>query len=122
MGPRPDRRDAETGVGLDLRHVGEPHLVGRGDVEQGGHQLNLRAAIPVVYDQGFYDLRHHTESTYNWEEKNWSVPINLSVTQLLKVGQQRFTLQGGVRYWADSPDRGPHGWGARVALNFLFPK
>jgi len=64
----------------------------------------------------------NTESTYNWEAKNWSVPLNLTVTQLLKVGQQRLTLQGGVRYWADSPDSGAHGWGARVTVTFLFPK
>ena len=64
----------------------------------------------------------NTESTYNWEAKNWSVPINLSVTQLLKVGNQRFTLQAGARYWADSPDAGAHGWGARFAVTFLFPK
>jgi hypothetical protein len=44
------------------------------------------------------------------------------VTQLLKVGQQPLTLQAGARYWADSPDAGPHGWGARMAVTFLFPK
>ena len=67
----------------------------------------------------------NTESTYNWKTNNstpWSVPINLSVTQLLKVGQQRLTLQAGARYWADSPDAGAHGWGARFAVTFLFPK
>jgi hypothetical protein len=64
----------------------------------------------------------NTESTYNWEAKNWSVPINLSITQLLKVGNQRLTLQAGARYWADSPDSGAHGWGARFAVTFLFPK
>ena len=67
----------------------------------------------------------NTESTYSWKTNNstpWSVPINLSVTQLLKVGNQRFTLQAGARYWADSPDAGAHGWGARFAVTFLFPK
>jgi hypothetical protein len=64
----------------------------------------------------------NTESTYNWEAKNWSVPINVTVTQLLKIGEQRLTLQGGARYWADSPDSGAHGWGARFAVTFLFPK
>jgi hypothetical protein len=67
----------------------------------------------------------NTESTYSWKTNNttpWLVPVNLTVTQLLKVGQQRFTIQAGARYWADSPDSGPHGWGARVALTFLFPK
>jgi hypothetical protein len=28
----------------------------------------------------------------------------------------------GARYWADSPDGGPPGWGLRFAVTFLFPK
>ena len=65
----------------------------------------------------------NSESTYDWNTKQWSVPINLTVTQLLKIGDQPLTLQGGVRYWADTPDRvGPQGWGFRLAVNFLFPK
>jgi len=28
----------------------------------------------------------------------------------------------GVRYWAESPDAGPIGWGVRAALTLLFPK
>jgi len=65
----------------------------------------------------------NTESTYNWEadKDQWSVPINFMVTQFFKVGKQRVTLQGGARYWATTPDSGPHGWGARVTLTFLFP-
>jgi hypothetical protein len=65
----------------------------------------------------------NSESTYNWEADNdpWTVPINFMVTQFFKVGQQRLTLRVGARYWADSPDSGPHGWGGRVTLTFLFP-
>lgn len=65
----------------------------------------------------------NTESTYDWKSKEWSVPINLMVAQLLKVGDQPLMLQAGVRYWADSPQgAGPEGWGFRLALTFLFPK
>jgi hypothetical protein len=32
------------------------------------------------------------------------------------------SFTGGVRYWADSTDNGPHGWGARLVVTFLFPK
>jgi hypothetical protein len=28
---------------------------------------------------------------------------------------------GGVRYWMDSPDTGPHGFGGRLGMTFLFP-
>lgn len=65
----------------------------------------------------------NTESTYDWKSDKWSVPINLSVTQLLKLGGQPMTLSAGARYWADSPDGvGPKGWGLRLAVTFLFPK
>ena len=64
----------------------------------------------------------NTESTYDWEAKEWNVPINLFVTQLFKVGKQPMSLQVGPRYWADSPEEGAHGWGFRVAYTLLFPK
>ncbi|MDP2784791.1 MAG: hypothetical protein Q8O38_09410 [Sulfurimicrobium sp.] len=65
----------------------------------------------------------NTESSYDWKSEQWSVPLNFSVTQLLKVGGQPLTLSAGARYWADSPDRvGPEGWGLRLAVTFLFPK
>lgn len=64
----------------------------------------------------------NTESTYDWESEQWSVPINLTVNQLLKFGSQIIQVGGGARYWVDSPDNGPKGWGARIQLTFLFPK
>ena len=65
----------------------------------------------------------NTESNYNWKTSQWSVPINLYVMQLLKIGGQPLTLQAGARYWADTPDGiGPKGWGFRFQATFLFPK
>jgi hypothetical protein len=64
----------------------------------------------------------NSESTYDWEAEEWSVPVNLTVNQLLKVGGQLFQVGGGVRYWADSPDNGPEDWGVRLQITFLFPK
>jgi len=62
------------------------------------------------------------ESTYDWESEKWSVPINFTVNQLLKIGPQIIQIGGGIRYWAESPDNGPEDWGARLQLTFLFPK
>lgn len=63
-----------------------------------------------------------SESTYDWEANAWSIPLIAQVSQLLKLGNQPIQLGVGARYWADSPDGGPEGWGARVQLTFLFPK
>lgn len=64
----------------------------------------------------------NTESTYDWENDQWTVPVNLMVAQLLKIGPQIIQVQAGVRYWAESPDNGPEHWGARMVLTFLFPE
>ena len=64
----------------------------------------------------------NTESIYNWEDEQWSVPVNLAVSQLLKVGKRPVSLLAGVRYWAESPDNGPEDLSARAAVTFLFPK
>jgi len=64
----------------------------------------------------------NTEATYDWENREWSVPINLTAVQLLKVGNQMLQVGGGLRYWADSPPGGPEGWGARLQVTLLFPK
>lgn len=64
----------------------------------------------------------NSESTYDWEGEAWAIPVNMTVSQLFKIGPQIMQLQLGARYWAESPDGGPEGWGARVGLTFLFPK
>ncbi len=64
----------------------------------------------------------NTESTYDWKNDQWAVPVNGMVSQLLKVGRQIFQVSAGVRYWAESPDAGPEGLGVRAAVTFLFPK
>ena len=63
-----------------------------------------------------------TESSYNWNTEKWSVPINASISQVLKIGPQLIQLKLGARYWADSPDTGPEGWGLKAGIVFLFPK
>ena len=67
-------------------------------------------------------LGANTESSYDWEAEAWAVPVNLSVSQLLKAGPQILQLTVGARYWVETPDNGPEGWGARAALTLLFPK
>lgn len=63
----------------------------------------------------------NTESTYNWDTKDWSVPINFGANQLMKVGHQIMQVGGGLRYWAESSEMGPKGWGVRVNIIFVFP-
>jgi hypothetical protein len=64
----------------------------------------------------------NTEMTYDWETEEWSIPVNATVSKLLKVGKQRLQVGGGLRYWLDSPSTGPEGLGLRFQVTLLFPK
>lgn len=64
----------------------------------------------------------NTESSYDWESEEWTVPINLQVSQVLKLGNQPVQIGGGVRYWAESPKGGPDDWAFRLNFTLLYPK
>ena len=66
-------------------------------------------------------LTLNTETSYDWEHEQWTVPVNFTVSHMVKVGQQRISLQMGARYYVESPRQGAE-WGTRFALVFLFPK
>jgi hypothetical protein len=63
----------------------------------------------------------NTESTRNWQADQWSVPLNFTIQQLVKIGKQPIAFQVGYRYYADGPSGGPD-WGLRFTVTFLFPK
>ena len=62
-----------------------------------------------------------TESTYDWNHSQWTVPINVTIAQLLKIGGMPLQLTLGYRYYAEKPVGGAN-WGLRFVLTFLFPK
>jgi len=66
-------------------------------------------------------LMINTESTYDWEADQWTVPINVMLNQMFKIGPQPLSLQFGYRYYAEKPQYGPD-WGIRFTVTFLFPK
>jgi hypothetical protein len=63
-----------------------------------------------------------SESTYDWEHRQWSIPFNFTVSKLVRFGKQPVSFGVAARYWADSPQTGPHDWGARFVVTFLFPQ
>jgi hypothetical protein len=63
-----------------------------------------------------------SEATYDWDNSQWSVPIIGVISKVTQIGKQPISISGGLRYWADGPDGGPEGWGARLVVTFLFPK
>ena len=66
-------------------------------------------------------LTLNTESTYNWDSEDWTVPINLQVSQLLRVGKLPVQFAIAGRWYAELPDGGPE-WGARFTTTILLPR
>lgn len=66
-------------------------------------------------------LSLNTESLYDWERRQWTVPVNAGVNQLVRVGDH--LMQFGVfgRYFPEAPSSAPR-WGAQLRLTFVFPR
>jgi hypothetical protein len=69
----------------------------------------------------FTTFGFNTETTYDWEHQQGTVPLNWTVQQLLKIGTQPIAFQLGVRYYAEKPAGGPD-WGLRFVTTLLFPQ
>jgi hypothetical protein len=90
---------------------------------------NTRADVNATFLQPFLSyitktkttFGINTEASYDWNNTQWSVPINLSVSQLFKIGGAPMQFSIGGRYYAEGPTGGPE-WGLRAALTLLFPK
>ena len=62
--------------------------------------------------------------TANWEAgsgEKWTVPLGLSIGQIMKFGNQPVNLQAGAYYNVERPT-GAAEWNIRLQLQFLFPK
>jgi len=63
----------------------------------------------------------NAESAYDWKARQWSIPVNFTVTHIYKFGDQRVSLGGGARVYTATNGGGPD-WGLRFISTFLFPK
>jgi len=61
------------------------------------------------------------EASYDWTGNEWTVPINVFVTQLVKFGSLPVSFQLGGRYYFDKPSGGPD-WGLRFGVTFVIPE
>jgi hypothetical protein len=66
-------------------------------------------------------LMLNTESTYDWQARQWTVPVLAGVSKVVKFGSQSVSFGVFGRYWAEGPASAPQ-WGIRFVATFLFPK
>ena len=90
---------------------------GRDDVNASFIQPFLVYTTPTAWGFGL-----QTESAYDWETEQWSVPINPFINKLTPIGNQKVQFQLQGRYWADSPRGGPEDLGVSFKITFLFPR
>jgi hypothetical protein len=62
----------------------------------------------------------NTESTYDWEAAKWTVPLNLLVAQLVRIGGQAMQFRIGPKLYVAGPTGAPD-WGIRFEYTLLFP-
>lgn len=63
----------------------------------------------------------NTQSTYDWESSEWSIPIFLQVAQLVKIAHKPVQFQLGYFNYVDTPQYGPD-WGIQFTVTLLYPK
>jgi hypothetical protein len=88
----------------------------RADVNSTFFQPFLAKAFP-----GGRTATINFESSYDFEGKHWSVPVNLLYSKVTKIGNQMVSFAGGARYYLESPPGGPD-WGLRFVVTLLYPK
>ncbi len=66
-------------------------------------------------------LSFNLESSYDWKGEKWNVPLNVGYAKVTRWGGQMLSLQGGVRYFFETPGDGPD-WGVRFTITLLYPE
>lgn len=87
----------------------------RTDVNASFMQPFLSKALPQART-----VTANLEAVYDWENRQWNTPLNLSYSKVTIIGGQRLSASAGARMYLDAPHGGAD-WGLRVAVTLLFP-
>jgi hypothetical protein len=101
------------------------HVWGAGPSSNGIPALSNTFIQPFVsyLPGGGWSFALNAESTYNWraDDDELTLPINLMMNKMFKLGDTNAQWQVGLRYYAAGPDNAPD-WGIRLGLTLLFPE
>lgn len=89
----------------------------------GGNAINKSFVQPWVTYQlpENWSISATSQTSYDWNTRQWIVPLNVGVAKLFNIGQQPVQLQFGGIYMLTAPDGAPR-WGLQTTVTFLFPK
>lgn len=90
----------------------------------GRQSVNSTLVQPFVSytTQSAWSFTLQAEASYDWEQRDASIPVGAFVGKLVTVGGQPTQIVGGPRYYVSQSENGPKGWGARLSVVLLFPK
>jgi hypothetical protein len=63
-----------------------------------------------------------SETSYTWKSEKWSVPVNVTISRLVRLGRLPVSLQGGTGYWLESPGGAAEGFRFRLAATLILPR
>jgi len=89
----------------------------------GGKAINKSFFQPWVTYQlpENWSVSATSQTSYDWNTQQWTVPLNVGVAKLFNIGQQPVQLQFGGIYMLTAPEGAPR-WGLQTTVTFLFPK
>jgi len=91
----------------------------RADVNQTFLQPFVSYSTP-----GGITLTVNTEATANWEAadgEKWTVPVNLQVSKVTRLGRRPMSIGLGAGYFVEKPEGGPS-WKLRALVTLIFPR
>ena len=62
----------------------------------------------------------NSQSNYDWVARQWAVPILGQISKLTRIGEQPVSIAAGLKYWAETPTSGPHGFGGVASISFIL--
>ena len=89
----------------------------RSDVSSTFLQPFLSYTTPTALTFAF-----NTESTYDWNARQWSVPLNALVSQVTKFGDQLVSVGGGLRSGPRVRRAGHTAWASGSSWRCCSPK
>jgi hypothetical protein len=94
-----------------------------GNVERNDVSQSLFQPFLAYGTKSGTTVNLQSEATANWEAdsgEKWTVPINLTLTQITKLGPFPFSVGIGAGGFVESPTGGPE-WKLRTSFTLILP-
>lgn len=91
--------------------------------QEGRSDVNATFLQPFVdyTTESLITYSLNTESTYDWTNEQWTIPIHFVVRRLFDIAGKKVSVALGPRYYAETPEGGPE-WGMRLGVTLVLPR